>query len=183
MGLGPNINFKNLSVIYEFLQKASVFRLYQGQTLEHITKNSKLQKKSFITMVASRFVSEVSIKTCQLISPCFKLQATICLRCKFFHNFFCGQYYKTFQSHNLRIFVISQSFVLGKPFQPSLMFVGEARSLPQGGAPERCFTRVRSGLTCKRYTRLERQNKHPSLLRKSINYGRKKFYNTGPWCI
>jgi hypothetical protein len=28
-------------------------------------------------------------------------------------------------------------FALGKPFQPSLMFVGEARSLPSGGARER----------------------------------------------
>jgi hypothetical protein len=27
-------------------------------------------------------------------------------------------------------------FVPGKPFQPSLMFVGEARSLPWSGAPE-----------------------------------------------
>jgi hypothetical protein len=34
-------------------------------------------------------------------------------------------------------------FVPGKPFQPSLMFVGEARSLPYG-APEKCFTRVGS---------------------------------------
>jgi hypothetical protein len=33
--------------------------------------------------------------------------------------------YKTFYDRNLQIF-----FVLGKPFQPSLMFVGEARSLP-----------------------------------------------------
>jgi hypothetical protein len=28
-------------------------------------------------------------------------------------------------------------FVLGKLYQPSLMFVGEARSLPKSGAPER----------------------------------------------
>ncbi len=34
-------------------------------------------------------------------------------------------------------------------FQPSQMFVGEARSLPQSWALERCFTRVRSGLICK----------------------------------
>ncbi len=33
-------------------------------------------------------------------------------------------------------------FVPGKLFQPGLMFVGEARSLPQGGVPERCFTGV-----------------------------------------
>jgi hypothetical protein len=25
------------------------------------------------------------------------------------------------------------------------------------------------------------RGKHSSLLRKSVNYGRKKFYNTGPW--
>jgi hypothetical protein len=29
--------------------------------------------------------------------------------------------------------------VLGKPFQPSLMFAGKARGLPQSGAPERGF--------------------------------------------
>ncbi len=32
--------------------------------------------------------------------------------------------------------------VPGKPFQPSLMFVGKARVLPQSGAPERRFTLV-----------------------------------------
>jgi len=31
-------------------------------------------------------------------------------------------------------------------FHPSLMFEGEARSLPLSGAPERCFTRVGSSL-------------------------------------
>ncbi len=72
-------------------------------------------------------------------------------------------------------------FVPGKPFQPSLMFVGEARSLPWSGAPERSFTRVGSGLTRKRKTRLEKLavHKHSSLLRKSVNYGRKIFYSTG----
>ncbi len=71
-----------------------------------------------------------------------------------------------------------------RPFQPSLMFVGEARGLPQSGTPERCFTLVGSGLTCKHQTRLERlsQNKHCSLLRKFVNYARKKFYNIGAWC-
>ncbi len=33
-------------------------------------------------------------------------------------------------------------FVPGKPFQPSLMFVGKARSLRSSGAPEMCFTWV-----------------------------------------
>ncbi len=35
-------------------------------------------------------------------------------------------------------------FVPGKPFQPSLMFVGKARTLRSSGAPEMCFTRVGS---------------------------------------
>ncbi len=47
--------------------------------------------------------------------------------------------------------------------------------------PDRCNTRVGSGLTCKQ-TRLERlaRNKHSSLLRKSVNYGRNKFFRTRP---
>jgi hypothetical protein len=38
-------------------------------------------------------------------------------------------------------------FVHGKPFQPSLLFVGKARSLPYSGAPERFFNRIGSCLT------------------------------------
>jgi len=62
------------------------------------------------------------------------------------------------------------------------MFVGEVRSLTFRGAPERCFTQVGYGLTHKRWTRLERlaRDKHSSLLQKYVNYGHKKFYNTGP---
>jgi hypothetical protein len=40
-----------------------------------------------------------------------------------------GLCYKTFYGRNLLIFVI-RVFVSGNPFQPSLMFVGEAGSLP-----------------------------------------------------
>ncbi len=40
-------------------------------------------------------------------------------------------------------------FVPGKPFQPSLMFMGEASGLPKSGAPERCFSQVGSTLTRK----------------------------------
>ena len=43
----------------------------------------------------------------------------------------------------------ARAFVPGKPFQPSPMFVSEARSLPRSGACEMCFTGVGSGLTCK----------------------------------
>jgi hypothetical protein len=62
------------------------------------------------------------------------------------------------------------------------MFVGEARSLPKSGAPERFFTRVGSSLTQKHQAKLERlaKDKHPSLLWKSEKYGRKKSYSTGP---
>jgi hypothetical protein len=40
------------------------------------------------------------------------------------------------------------------------------------------------GLTRKHKTRLERLawDKHSSLLRKLVNYGRKKFYRIGPYC-
>jgi hypothetical protein len=46
-----------------------------------------------------------------------------------------------------------------------------------------CFTREGSSLTCKHYARLERlaRDKHFGLLRKSVNYGRNKFYDTVPW--
>ncbi len=95
-----------------------------------------------------------------------------------------GQCCKTLYGHNLRIFVISQISPC-KPFQLSLMFVSKARSLPQSGAPERCFTSGRlsrdrhsdlffkwstleqaPGLTHKYQTRLERlaSDKRPSIL-------------------
>jgi hypothetical protein len=42
---------------------------------------------------------------------------------------------------------------------------------------------VGSGLTRKHLTRLKKlaRYKHSSLLRKSVNYGHKKFFDTGPW--
>ncbi len=42
----------------------------------------------------------------------------------------CGQCYKTFYGRKLRLFIISKSVVPGKPFQPSLIFVGKDRGLP-----------------------------------------------------
>jgi hypothetical protein len=56
---------------------------------------------------------------------------------KIFHNIdlrsfeLRGQSYKTFYGHNLQVFVKARVFVLDKPFQPSLMFVCKARSLPR----------------------------------------------------
>ncbi len=75
-------------------------------------------------------------------------------------------------------------FVPGWPFHDSLMFVGKARSLPCSGAPERCFALVSSYLTCKHWTILERPARASTLTysKKIIKYGRKKFYNIGPWC-
>jgi hypothetical protein len=68
-------------------------------------------------------------------------------------------------------------FVPGKPFQPSLMFAGVPSE-----ANFRCSTvGLAPGLTHNHETRLEllAKNKHFSLLQKSVNYGRKTFYNTG----
>ncbi len=74
-------------------------------------------------------------------------------------------------------------FALCKPFQSSLMFVGKARNLPWRGVPKSFFNWVGSYFTNKHQTRPERlaRDKHSSLLQKSVNYGRKKFYSTGHW--
>jgi hypothetical protein len=50
----------------------------------------------------------------------------------------------------------TRAFVPCKHLQPSLMFVGKARSLFKSGAPEWSFTWVDSGLTHKQSIRLER---------------------------
>jgi hypothetical protein len=71
-------------------------------------------------------------------------------------------YYKTFYGRNLRIFILSKSVFPGQPFQPSLMFAGKAGAYPSE-APLKLA-----------------KDKHSILLRKSVNYGRKKFYSTGP---
>jgi len=81
-----------------------------------------------------------------------------------------AQCYKTFLS-----------VIYVKLFQPSLMFVGEARSLPLSGVPERCFTRVGSGLPpdiILVWKSLPGTN--TSLLRKYVNYGLKSFITLAP---
>ncbi len=45
--------------------------------------------------------------------------------------------------------------VIYELLQQAYVFVGEARSLPKSGAPEKCFTRVSSNLTCKHLAKLE----------------------------
>jgi hypothetical protein len=55
----------------------------------------------------------------------------------------------------------------------SFQFVcGKARSLPNSGTPEGCFTRLGSGLTHKHQTRLERpsSDKRSSVLRILVTY-------------
>ncbi len=72
--------------------------------------------------------------------------------------------------------------VLGKPFQPCLMFVGKAKSLLQRelllGAP---LGKARS-LSLKHYIRLESliSAKHSRLLRTFVNYRHNIFYNIEP---
>jgi hypothetical protein len=60
-----------------------------------------------------------------------------------------GQCYKTFYTVIYERLWYTRVFVPGRNFKPSLMFVGKIRNLPWSGAPERCFTRVGSGLTHK----------------------------------
>ncbi len=80
---------------------------------------------------------------------------------RFCNNWSRSLYYKTYYNHNLQIFIISQS-----------VFPWQASPAQSNG----------SSLTRKHYTRLERlaRDKHTSLLRKSVNQSRNKFYSTGP---
>jgi hypothetical protein len=59
--------------------------------------------------------------------------------------------------------------------------VVEASGLPYNGTPERCFSHTGSGLIRKHYSKLQRlaMDKQTSILRKSVNYDRKKFYRLG----
>jgi hypothetical protein len=69
------------------------------------------------------------------------------------------------------------------PDKPSLILVGEARSLSYSELPpEGCFAAVGSCLTRKHLIRLERfaGDRHSSFVRMFVNYGRKKFHNIGP---
>ncbi len=51
-----------------------------------------------------------------------------------------GPYSQHFFLRNLQMGKLYQ----GRPFQPSLMFVGKAKSLPKWGAPKICSTQVAS---------------------------------------
>ncbi len=97
------------------------------------------------------------------------------LRCIRLQGVLLAQCYIIVYNRNLLIFVISQSVGLGRPIQPSLMFVGKAKSLTQSRAPKRCQSRVGSSLTPKHLTWLERpaSDKHSSLLQTFVNYDRK----------
>jgi hypothetical protein len=78
--------------------------------------------------------------------------------------------------------VIYELFVPARHFQPSLMFVRKA-GVCLSKAPFGYSTLwLALGLMHKDWTRQERpaREKHSSLLRKSVNYGRKKSYNVCP---
>ncbi len=57
------------------------------------------------------------------------------------------QCHKTFSSVTNADTKKARVLVLGKPFQPSLIFEGKAGSLPHGRAPKRYYTPACSGLT------------------------------------
>ncbi len=73
---------------------------------------------------------------------CFKVQAA-----RWLFEFSGANVIKLFTAVSYDFSQLSY-IIPGKLFQPSLMFVGEARSLLQSGAPGRCFTRVGSGWFC-----------------------------------
>ncbi len=85
--------------------------------------------------------------------------------------------------HNLRIYILSWSVCLCKPFQSSRMLVSKTGAYPSE-APFRCSTIEQApGLTCKRQTLLERfaRHKQTSIKQKFIIYCREKFYNISTW--
>ncbi len=83
------------------------------------------KRSSLFGVFVSSEENEVLWIQCQLIWPIRKIHR------KMFYNIGpWGLYYKTFYSRILWIFVIATAFVPGKPFRPSLMFMGKARGLP-----------------------------------------------------
>ncbi len=72
-------------------------------------------------------------------------------------------------------------FVSDRPFQPSLICVGVARSLTYSGASAMSFTYLDSDHTHKHQTKVEKLagDKHSSLFKKFVNYGSKKFNKIG----
>jgi hypothetical protein len=72
-------------------------------------------------------------------------------------------------------------FVSGKPFKPSLIFVGKARNYP---TIKRHSTRVGSGLTHKYKARLKRivKYKHPNLFCTFVSDEEKCFFNNIDCC-
>ncbi len=78
---------------------------------------------------------------------------------------------------------LAMVFAPGRHFQPCLMFVSKARSLPYSGAPERFFTWVSSALTRKltldSAERLERVKRY-SLFQTFIKLNCKKFLILDP---
>jgi hypothetical protein len=81
------------------------------------------------------------------------------------------QCYKPFYVCKLRMFVKAGVFVPGKPFQPSLMFVDKASSLPKSEASFRCSSWGSSGPNQEHENSLGRLAgyKHSSLLRTFVN--------------
>jgi hypothetical protein len=65
------------------------------------------------------------------------------------------------------------------------MFVGNAKSLPYSETPERGFTQVGSGLSCKHKTGSEKlaREKHSGLSQTFVNCRRKKFFDIDTWTL
>jgi hypothetical protein len=66
-------------------------------------------------------------------------------------------------------------FVPGKPFQPSIVFVDKARSLPYRGAPERCITWVGCGGVRQLYISIDQL---PVLIIYYVHHESRLYYNS-----
>ncbi len=97
-------------------------------------------------------------------------------------TFACSEFSPSTPWANVMSVNLKLKFLPVKPFQPILLFVGKARSLPQSKGAETFFNKVCFCITNKHWNRLERHagEEHSSLLRTFVNYGYKKFFINGP---
>jgi hypothetical protein len=87
--------------------------------------------------------------------------------------------FKTSYGRNLGVLIIRMSFLPGRPFQTNILLAGKVRILPLNGIPERSFTHMVLLI----YIRLGRKclpEEKYSILRTTVDYVRKNFYNIVP---
>jgi hypothetical protein len=141
-----------------------------------------------LTRINVKCESKIINKICSLLLSVILTFAVMqnvmapCILHLFFSHLSWAQCYKTFLSVIYELSKQARVFVPGKLFQPSLIFEGKSGACPISIVSKRRVTRVASGFICKHLTRMDKiaKSKHSSLLRKFLNYVRKKFYNIDP---